>query len=422
VATKNLADVQVSGKTVLMRVDFNVPIKDGRVANDRRIVQALPSIRCALDQGARLILMSHLGRPAEKGFEADFSLRPAAEHLGALVGKPVALGPPGVVGPELDALVAAMKPGDVLLVENVRFHPGETMPDKAKKNPDKKLIPEQQKTHDDLAAALAKLGDVYVNDAFGTCHRKHASMYGVAKAVQAKGGPAVAGFLVEKEIRYLNEAIASPKRPLLAILGGAKVSDKIALIASLLTKVDRILIGGAMAYTLQKALGVRVGNSRVEEDQLQAMKELLAKAGAKILLPSDHVAADRFDPKAMKAGPPVQVDDVNIPDGLMGMDIGPKTVAAFRAEIAAAGTIIWNGPMGVFELPEFATGTRAVAAAIGDATQGGAVSIIGGGDSAAAVEQMGLDDRMTHVSTGGGASLEYLEGKPMPPIEVLDKK
>jgi len=419
---KTIADINAQGKAVLMRVDFNVPIKNGQVTNERRIVQALPSIRHVLKQGAKLILMSHLGRPAENGYEEAFSLRPVADRLAALLGQPVTLGPQTVVGPDLNRIAAAMKAGDVVLMENVRFQPGETMPDKAKKNPDKKLTPEQQKTHDDLVAAIAGLGEVYVNDAFGTCHRKHASMYGVAKAVQKKGGPAVAGFLVEKEIRYLSEAIANPRRPLVAILGGAKVSDKIKLIGNLLTKVDRILIGGAMAYTLLKAQGVRVGKSRVEEDQLPAMKDLLAQAGGKIMLPQDHVATTRFDPKAMQADSPVPVAGADIADNLMGMDIGPNSVAAYSQVVAAAGTIIWNGPMGVFELPDYAAGTLAVAKAIAQATGGGAVSIIGGGDSAAAVEQMGLDEKMSHVSTGGGASLEYLEGKPMPPIEALDQK
>jgi phosphoglycerate kinase len=293
------------------------------------------------------------------------------------------------------------------------------MPDKAKKNPDKKLTPEQQKIHDDFVAAIARLGDVYVNDAFGTCHRKHASVYGVAKAVQAKGGPAAAGFLVEREVKYLNEATAVPKRPVVAVLGGAKVSDKIQLISNLLGKVDRILIGGAMAYTLLKAKGVKVGKSRVEEDQVAEMKGLLSSAGEKIVLPCDHIATDSFDPKKMAAGTPTRVNDVNIPDNLLGMDIGPKTAEAFGRIIASAKTIIWNGPMGVFELPAYGTGTRAVAEEIAKATDKGAISVIGGGDSATAVEEMGLDKKMTHVSTGGGASLEFLEGKVLPGIAAL---
>jgi len=416
-ATKTVADIDVKGKAVLMRVDFNVPIKDGRVTNDRRIVQALPTIQKVLAQGARLILMSHCGRPGGTGYEAEFSNKPAAERLSELLGKPVKLGDADVGGPADQAAAAALKAGEVMLLENVRFNAGEDLIDKAKKNPDKKPTPQQEARIKDFTERLSRLGEVYVNDAFGTCHRKHVSMYGVAKAIQARGGPAVAGFLVEKEIKYLHEALTSPARPFVAILGGAKVGDKIKLISNLLDKVDKILIGGAMAYTLLKARGVAVGRSRVEDDQVEEMKKLLAGAGDKIMLPVDHVASDSFEtPK------PLAVADVNIPDNLLGMDIGPKTVQAFRGVIAKARTIVWNGPMGVFERAEFAAGTRAVAEAVAEATDGGAVSVIGGGDSAAAVEEMGLDGRMTHVSTGGGASLEYLEGKAMPPIDVLDRK
>jgi len=421
-AKKTIADVNVAGKTVLMRVDFNVPIKGGKATNDRRIVQALPSIKRILDQNAKLVLMSHLGRPAEKGFEAEFSAKPAADRLAELLNKPVQLGPPEVVGAALEQMVANMKPGDVLLMENLRFCAGETMPDKAKKNPDKKLTPEQQQIHDDFVAAIAKLGEVYVNDAFGTCHRKHASMYGLAKAIQKKGGPAVAGFLVEKEIKYLEEALKTPKAPFVAVLGGAKVSDKIKLISKLLSKVDRILIGGAMAYTLLKANGVQIGKSLLEAEQVEEMKKLLAEAGDKIMLPCDHVATDSFDAKAKMAGEPIAIADINIPENLLGMDIGQKTIKAFSDVIAAAKTIVWNGPMGVFELPAYSAGTKAIAAAVAKATDGGGISVIGGGDSAAAVEEMGLENKMTHVSTGGGASLKYLEGNPMPPIEVLDEK
>ncbi|NQU76464.1 MAG: phosphoglycerate kinase, partial [Planctomycetes bacterium] len=264
---------------------------------------------------------------------------------------------------------------------------------------------------------LAALGEVYVNDAFGTCHRKHVSMYGLAKAIQAAGGPAVAGLLLEKEIKYLHDALAKPVRPFTAILGGAKVSDKIKLISALLDKVDKILIGGAMAYTLLRSRGASVGESMVEEDQIKPMGDLLAKAGDKIVLPCDHIATDDF-----KTGKPVKVPDVNIPKTLMGMDIGPKTVATFGKVIAESKTIVWNGPMGVFENAEYAAGTRAVAAAVAKATAAGCVSVIGGGDSAAAVEQMGLAEQMTHISTGGGAALTYLEGKPMPPIEILDRR
>jgi phosphoglycerate kinase len=421
-ATKTIDDIDVKGKTVLMRVDFNVPIKDGKVTNDKRIVGALPSIRKVLEGQAKLVLASHCGRPSGKGYEAEFSNKPAAERLSQLLGRPVKLGD-GDVGGEADlTAVKALKPGEVLLLENVRFHAGEDLIDKAKKNPDKKPTPEQEAKIKDFTDKLARLGEVYINDAFGTCHRKHVSMYGAAKAIQAKGGPAVAGYLVEKEIKYLSEAVASPKRPFVAILGGAKVSDKIKLISNLLNKVDKILIGGAMAYTLLKAQGVKVGASRVEEDQLEEMKKLLAAAGGKIVLPEDHVCTDTFDFKAMTGGQPVTTGAVEIPDGLMGMDIGPKSIKTFSAIIAGAGTVVWNGPMGVFEAKDFSAGTKAVAETLAQASDKGAVSVIGGGDSATAVEEMGLDKRMTHVSTGGGASLEYLEGKAMPPIEVLDRK
>jgi phosphoglycerate kinase len=421
-ATKTIEDIDVKGKTVLMRVDFNVPIKSGKVVNDKRIVAALPSIRRVIESGGKLVLMSHCGRPSGKGFEADLSNRPAAERLSALLGVPVRLGSPEVGSDDDDAAVQALLPGEVLLLENVRFDRAEDLIDKAKKNPDKKPTPEQEAAIQDFTNKLSRLGELYVNDAFGTCHRKHVSMYGVAKAVQAKGGPAVAGYLVEKEIRYLNEAVAHPKLPFVAILGGAKVSDKIKLISNLLGKVDRILVGGAMAYTLLKARGVSAGMSRVEEDQLEEMKKLLAISGDKILLPLDHVCTDHFDFKLMTGGSAVVTRGVDIPANLIGMDIGPRTIEAFRGAIGAAGTIVWNGPMGVFEATGYATGTKAVADAIAAATDRGAVSVIGGGDSATAVEEMGLELRMTHVSTGGGASLEYLEGRSMPPIEVLDKK
>jgi phosphoglycerate kinase len=421
-AIKTIEDIDVSGKTVLMRVDFNVPIKDGRVTNDKRIVGALPSINKVLAGGAKLVLMSHCGRPSGKGYEAEFSNKPAADRLGQLLGKTVKLGD-GDVGGDADlATVKALNPGEILLLENVRFNAGEDLIDKAKKNPDKKPTSEQEAKIKDFTEKLGRLGDIYVNDAFGTCHRKHVSMYGVAKAIQAKGGPAVAGYLVGKEIKYLSEAVSNPKRPFVAILGGAKVSDKIKLISALLSKVDRILIGGAMAYTLLKAKGVKVGASRVEEDQVEEMKKLLASAGEKILLPEDHVCTDAFDFKTMTGGKPMVTSDVNMREQLMGMDIGPKTIRAFDAVIAGAGTIIWNGPMGVFEARDFSAGTKAIAEALAKASDKGAITVIGGGDSASAVEEMGLDKRMTHVSTGGGASLEYLEGKAMPPLEVLDKK
>jgi len=404
-ATKTLADIDVAGKTVLMRVDFNVPQDDaGDITNDKRIQAALPSIRHVLDAGGKLILMSHLGRPKGKP-DAKYSLKPAADRLGELLGQEVKLGPAEpIAGDEAKKMAAALQAGEVLCLENVRFDSREDTKE------DIALV-------EQFGAELAELGEVYVNDAFGTCHRKHASMWGCPKAVQAKGGPAVAGYLVEKEIKYLKEAVDEPARPFLAILGGAKVSDKIKLISSLLEKVDTILIGGAMAYTLLKAKGVAVGKSRVEEDQVEKMKKILEAAGDKIVLPCDHLGAAAFESDEAKT-----TDGVAIPDDLMGLDIGPKTIDAFRGVIADSKTIVWNGPMGVFEREAYAAGTKAVAEAVAAATDGGAISVIGGGDSATAVEQFGLEDRMTHVSTGGGASLTYLEGKPMPPIEVLDDR
>ncbi len=416
-ATKTISDINVAGKRVFMRVDFNCPIADGKVSNDRRIVMALPSIQAVIDQGGKLVLASHLGRPSGKGFEEEFSLAPVAERLAELLGKPVTLGPKDVVGPDAVAAANALADGDVLLLENVRFSAGETMPDKAKKNDDGKLTAEQAAVHEEFVAELAKLGDVYVNDAFGTCHRKHASMFGVAEAIKAAGGPAVAGFLVEKEIRYLHEAVASPKRPFVAIMGGAKVSDKIKLISSLLGKVDKLIIGGGMAYTLLKALGHTVGTSLLEADQVDTMKQILDADGDKILLPVDFKCAEEFSSDAA-----IPCDSRDVPDNLMGLDCGPKSVELFCETIRSAGTLVWNGPVGVFEREAYAEGTKAVALAVAEATDNGAVSVIGGGDSAAAVEQFGLAERMTHVSTGGGASLTYLEGKPMPPIDVLDQK
>jgi len=401
-ATKTISDIDVAGKKVLMRVDFNVPLADGKVTNDKRIVAALPSINKVIQAGGKLILMSHLGRPKGQ-VSPEFSLKPAADRLAELLGREVKLGPSDVAGAEAGAMAEALEAGEVLLLENVRFD-----------------ARENSKDTDQVEAfgrELAALGEVYVNDAFGTCHRKHASMWGLPRAIQAAGGPAVAGFLVEKEIKYLAEAVAEPVRPFVAILGGAKVSDKIKLISALLDKVDKIIIGGGMTYTLLKSQGVTIGKSILEPDQVGAMKELLANAGDKIVLPCDHVCTDDFD-----NGQPIPNDGVNIPDELMGMDIGPKSIEAFNRIIAGAKTIIWNGPMGVFEKADYAAGTQAVAQELASATDAGAVSVIGGGDSAAAVDQMHLADRMTHVSTGGGASLTYLEGKPMGPIEVLDRK
>jgi phosphoglycerate kinase len=405
-ATKTIADLDLSGKTVLMRVDFNVPLDDSQnVTDDRRIVAALPSIKKVLDADGKLVLMSHLGRPKGE-VKPEFSLKPAAEKLGEHLGLEVKLGPAdAIAGDEAKQMVADLQAGEVLCLENVRFDSRED-------------TKEDISQVEALGQEMGDLGaDVYVNDAFGTCHRKHASMWGCPKAMKAAGKPAVAGLLVEKEIKYLHEAVSQPKTPFVAILGGAKVSDKIKLIDSLLGKCDKILIGGAMAYTLLKAQGHTIGTSLCEEDQVETMKALLGRADGKIVLPVDHVCAADFKSDDAQA-----IESVDIPEGLMGMDIGTQTINLYEEVIKSAGTVVWNGPMGVFEREAYADGTKAVAEAIANATAGGTVSVIGGGDSAAAVEKFGLAEKMTHVSTGGGASLTYLEGKPMPPIEILDEK
>lgn len=396
---KSIATTDVSGKRVFIRVDFNVPIENGNISDDRRISSALPTIKSVLDRGGKAILASHLGRPEGKGFEAEFSLRPVAERLSKLLGKPVNFPSQDCTDGTAAAAVAAMKNGDVVLLENLRFHKGEKKGDAT------------------FAGKLAALADVYVNDAFGTCHRPDASMVALPKAMTGK--PHVCGFLVEKEIKFLSEALAHPQKPFVVILGGAKVSDKLPAIENLLPKAQTIIVGGAMAYTFLKALGQRVGDSRVEEDMLPEAKkilELAAKLKADLLLPVDHVCSTQFDENKGK----VQVTDERIPDSSMGLDIGPKTQTRFAAAIRAAKTIVWNGPMGVFEWKPFSIGTEQVAAAIAEATKKGATSIVGGGDSAAAVEQFGFASKMSHVSTGGGASLEMLEGKKFESVELLD--
>lgn len=387
---KTIRDIDVSGKRVLVRVDFNVPLKEGKVVDDTRIRAALPTLNYLLDHGAALILCSHLGRPKGEPMP-EFSLRPVAEHLSTLIGRPVAFAEE-CVGPMAEQAASALKPGEILLLENTRFQPGET------------------KNDPQMAKQLAALADIYVNDAFGSAHRAHASTEGVAKYL-----PAVAGFLMEKEIQYLGQAIADPKRPFVAILGGAKISDKIGVIRNLLQKADRVLIGGGMANTFFKAQGYPVGDSLVEADALDTARELLAQGGAKLRLPVDVVIADGFENEAqrkvMSMGP--------IPEGWRIMDIGPETISAYRKVIAEAGTVVWNGPMGVFEFPAFATGTFELAKAIADSK---ATSIIGGGDSVAAVQQAGMAERITHISTGGGASLEMLEGIILPGLAALQDK
>ena len=392
-AKKTVADVNVKGKRVLMRVDFNVPVEGETITDDRRIVQALPTIKDVINRGGRLILVSHLGRP-KKGPEAKFSLKPVAKRLGELLGKPVQFASDSI-GPEVEKQAANLKDGDVLLLENVRFHP------------------EEEKNDPAFARQLARLGDVYVNDAFGTAHREHGSTFGAAQVLAGK--PRVIGYLIQKELKFLGDAISSPKRPFVAILGGAKVSDKIEVIKQLLGKADTVLIGGAMAYTFFLAQGKSVGKSLVERDKVELAKQLLAQAGGKIKLPVDTVISDKMTDDAQ-----TRVVEGNIPEEMEGFDIGPKTRKLYADEIAKAKTVVWNGPMGVFEKKPFAEGTRAVAQAVADATSKGAVTIIGGGDSAAAVEQMGLADKVSHVSTGGGASLEFLEKGHFSTLDILD--
>ena len=399
---KTIRDLSLAGKRVLMRVDFNVPQDKvtGAITNTQRITAALPTIRYALDQGAAVVLMSHLGRPAGKGHEPAFSLAPVAKRLGELLAAPVALAA-DTGGPDSQAKAAALPAGGVLVLENVRFNKGE------KKGDDAAYV-----------AGLAALADAYVNDAFGTCHRTEASMHAVPVALKAAGKPAVSGFLVEKEIQYLSDAIAKPKRPFVAILGGKKVSDKIAVITNLLSICDHVLIGGAMAYTFSLAQGGKTGKSLVEPDKVDLARELLAKGGPKLVLPVDTHCADDFSAAANKQ----VVKAGEIPDGFEGLDIGPETARRYADIIRGAGTVVWNGPMGVFELPPFDAGTKAVADAVAEATAKGAITIIGGGDSAAAVEQLGYSDKVSHVSTGGGASLEMLEGKAFATVAVLDDK
>lgn len=397
---KTIAAIPVADQRVLTRVDFNVPIEDGQITDDRRIAAAIPTIKSIIDRGGRAILMSHLGRPEGQGHEAEHSLKPAADRLGQLLGKPVAFPSTDCTDAAAAQAVAAMKNGDVLLLENLRFHKGEKKGDTG------------------FAAKLAAYGDIYCNDAFGTAHRPDASMVAVPQAMAGK--PRVAGLLLERELKYLSDALRAPAKPFVVVLGGAKVSDKMAAIESLLPKADALLVGGAMAYTFLKALGRKVGSSRVEEDRLADAKralDLAAKLHAELLLPTDHVCSTVF----AAHGGDIEVFDGDIKDGYMGLDIGPKTIAKYSQVLSRAKTVVWNGPMGVFEWPPFAVGTSQVARAIADATAKGCTSIVGGGDSAAAVEKFGLADKMSHVSTGGGASLEMLEGKKFQSVDLLDE-
>ncbi len=407
---KTIDDINVSGKKVLVRLDLNVPLdKSGAITDDRRIQSALPTVKKLLADGGSLILMSHLGRPKDGGPEdrEKFTLAPAAKRMSELIGKEVKL-LNDCVGQSVKSAVASMGQGDVLLLENLRFHPAETIKDKKAKGD-----PALRKTKDDFAAEIAGLGDVYVNDAFGTCHRDNASMYTVPAMMEGK--PRVVGYLVRKELEFLGEAVANPKRPFVCVLGGAKVSDKLGVIESLLSKCDTIVIGGAMAYTFLSAEGVDVGNSLVEPDLYDTAKKLRVDAGDKLKLPMDSVAAGEIAPEAA-----AQTCDGAIPEGMMGLDIGPATIGEYKSIITSAKTVVWNGPMGVFETPPFDRGTMAIAEAMAQATAGGTATIIGGGDSAAAIDKAGLSDKMTHISTGGGASLEFLEGKEFVTMKVID--
>ena len=388
---KTIEDIDVKGKKVIVRVDFNVPLDENRkITDDKRIVGALPTIKYLVDNGAKTILVSHLGRPKD-GFEEKYSMKPTAERLSELLGKEVIMAK-DVIGEDAKAKAAALKDGEVLMLENVRFHKEETKNDPA------------------FAKELASMAEIYVNDAFGTAHRAHASTAGLADYL-----PAVCGYLIQKEIEIMGKALSNPERPFVAILGGAKVSDKIAVIENLIDKVDTLIIGGGMAYTFFKAKGYNIGTSICEDDKVELAKSLLEKAqskGVKLLLPVDNVVGLEFkNDTEFKV-----VASDSIPDGWMGLDIGPKTIEAYAAEIKNAKTVVWNGPMGVFEFPNFEKGTKEVARAVAES---GSTSIIGGGDSAAAIEQLGFADKITHISTGGGASLEFLEGKVLPGIDVL---
>ena len=393
-AKKNISDVDVAGKTVLMRVDFNVPLDDQqKITDDRRIEMALPSIKSVLERGGKVILMSHLGRPKGE-VKSELSLKPAADRLAELLGSTVHFAS-DTVGDDATAKASALNDGETLLLENLRFNP------------------EEKKGDAEFASKLAAMADVYCNDAFGTCHRKDASMVAVPRAMDGK--PRVVGFLVEKEIQYLNDAIQNPEREFIAILGGAKVSDKINVINNLLDVCDKVLIGGAMAYTFALAEGGSIGKSLVEKDKVDLAKELIEKGGEKLVLPVDTHCGNDFrsdcDKEVVSAG--------QISDGFEGLDIGPETAKKYSEILANAKTVVWNGPMGVFEMSPFDEGTKAVAQAIADSD---ATSIIGGGDSAAAVQQLGFADKVSHVSTGGGASLAMLEGQEFAAVDLLDNK
>ena len=415
---KTLKDIDLKGKKVVMRVDFNVPVKDGVIKDDTRIKGALASINYVLENGGSLILMSHMGRPDEKGITGDTTMKIVAEYLSKMIGKEVKFAEDCGAA---DAAAAALQPGEILMLENTRYHKEEQAKLKQKDGQSdeefkaaKAALKEQQK---ELAKKLASYGDVYCNDAFGTAHRAHASTAVITKYMN---GPCVAGFLMEKEIAYLGSAVENPVRPFVAILGGAKVSDKLAVVRNLLTKVDTLIIGGGMAYTFLAAQGHKIGNSLCEADQMDYAREMIAEAakrGVKLLLPVDSIEADKFDPEAN-----TKVVGLDVDDNWMGLDIGPETVKLYSDAIKSAKTVDWNGPMGCFEMEKFSKGTFGVCDAVAEVKANGGISIIGGGDSVAAVKKSGLADKMSHISTGGGASLEYLEGKELPGVAALNDK
>jgi 3-phosphoglycerate kinase len=411
-AKKTVADIDVKGKKVLMRVDFNVPQDDdGKITSDDRIVKALPTIKNVLDRGGALILMSHLGRP-EGARDDAYTLKPVAQRLSELLGKKVAFAN-DCVGPDAKAKAKALKSGNVLLLENLRFYKEEVIKDKAAKE-DAQL----RQAKDKFAKELAAMADVYVDDAFGTAHRDNASMYTVPAVMEGK--PRVIGFLIEKELKFLGDTVKNPQRPFVAILGGAKVSDKLGVIENLIPKVNRIIIGGAMAYTFLKARGKAIGNSLCEDDFMDKALQLLdqaAEAGCEVMLPPDHVVV-----RKLEAGAEYRIAVGDIDPTWQAVDIGPMAAREYAEKIVNAKTIVWNGPMGVFEIQPFDQGTNAVAQAVATATERGAKSVVGGGDSASAIEQLGLQDKISHISTGGGASLEFLEGKKFKAIEILDEK
>jgi len=394
-AKKAVTDMDLKGKVVLERADFNVPMKDGKITNDNRIQAALPTINYILEQGGKLVLFSHLGKIKTEEDKADKTLKPVAERLSELLGKDVTF-VPVTRGQELEDAIAAMQSGDVLMVENTRF---EDLDGK-----------KESKNDPELGKYWASLGDVFVNDAFGTAHRSHASNVGIASHLET-----AAGYLMDNEIKFIGGAVDTPKRPFVAILGGAKVSDKIGVIENLLEKADKVLIGGGMAYTFYAAQGIQIGKSLVEDDKIELAKELLAKAGDKLVLPIDNVTAKEFSNDV-----PTEVHEGPVPEDQMGLDIGPKTIELFKEALEGAQTVVWNGPMGVFEMSNFAEGTIGVCKALAELED--AITIIGGGDSAAAAQQLGYADQFTHISTGGGASLEYLEGKELPGLAAISDK